>query len=116
MPAACAGPSDPAAMMATAPLPNPGRSRCPARSSTAKPQPAELARLLDHLLNQAGNPSLMTAGLKDTLVAQAAGHPRTLAVMADNLLVAAEQDREVLDEQLFIGTLGEQAQPGKTRQ
>ena len=58
----------------------------------------------------------MTAGLKDTLVAHAAGNPRTLAVMADNLLAAAEQDREVLDEKLFIETLGEQAQPGKARQ
>ena len=59
----------------------------------------------------------MTAGLKDTLVAHAAGNPRTLAVMADNLLAAAaEQDQEVLDEKLFIETLGEQAQPGKARQ
>ena len=63
---------------------------------------------IDHLLEQAGNPRLMTTGLKDTLVAHAAGNPRALTVMADGLL-AAEHDREVLDEKLFIETWGEPA-------
>ena len=67
-------------------------------------------------LEQAGNPALMTAGLKDTLVAHADGNPRALAIMADGLLAAgAEQDREQLDEKLFLETWGETVQPGKTR-
>ena len=79
-------------------------------------EPAELARLLDHLLEEAGNPALMTAGLKDTLVAHAGGNPRTLTVMADTLLAAGcEQDREQLDEKLFLETLGEPAKPGRAR-
>ena len=40
-----------------------------------------------------------------------AGNPRTLTVMADTLLAAGcEQDREQLDEKLFLETLGEPAQ------
>ena len=92
-------------------------SRIRQRLVMTRAEPAELARLLDHLLDEAGNPALMTAGLKDTLVAHAAGNPRALAVIADNLLAAAaEQDRELLDEKLFIETMGEQPQTGKARQ
>ena len=79
-------------------------------------EPGELARLLDHLIEQAGNPALMTAGLKDTLVAHAAGNPRALTIMADALLAAgAEKEREVLDDKLFIETLGELAKPKRAR-
>ena len=82
----------------------------------APAEPEELARLLDHLLDQAGNPGLMTASLKDALVAHAAGNPRALTVMADALLATAcEQDREVLDDKLFIETLGEPAPRKGTR-
>ena len=78
--------------------------------------PRELARLLDHLLEQAGNPALMTPGLKDTLVAHADGNPRALAIMADALLAAgAEHDREQLDEKLFLETWGEDVQPRRAR-
>ena len=87
-------------------------SRIRQRLILTRAEPAELARLLDHLLEEAGNPALMTAGLKHTLVAHAAGNPRTLVIMADALLAAAaEQNREILDEKLFIETLGDQAQP-----
>ena len=85
------------------------------RLAMAPAEPEELAQLLDHLLEQAGNPQLMTTGLKDTLVAHAAGNPRALTVMADGLLAAAEHDREVLGEQLFLETWGEPAQPTATR-
>ena len=74
-------------------------------------EPGDLAALLDHLIEQAGNPGLMTAGLKDTVVAHAGGNPRALAVMGDILLAAgAEKNREVLDEKLFIEVLGEPTQ------
>ncbi|MYE02355.1 MAG: AAA family ATPase [Alphaproteobacteria bacterium] len=76
----------------------------------------ELAHLLDHLLKKAGNPGLMTPGLKSTLCAHAGGNLRALTVMGDTLLAAAaEQDREVLDEQLFIDTWGEPAKPRGAR-
>ena len=86
-------------------------SRIRQRLLITRAEPDDLARLLDHLLDRAGNPGLMTAGLKDTLVAHASGNPRALAIMADGLLAAAaEQDREILDEKLFIETWGEPAQ------
>jgi len=85
-------------------------SRIRQRLIMAPAEAAGLGRLLDHLLEEAGNPALMTAGLKDTIVAHAGGNPRALTVMGDMLLAAAaEQDREVLDEKLFMETLGEPA-------
>ncbi len=91
-------------------------SRIRQRLVMAPAEAGDLARLLDHLLEEAGNPALMTTGLKDTLVAHAGGNPRTLTVMADTLLAAGcEQDREQLDEKLFLETLGEPAKPARTR-
>ena len=91
-------------------------SRIRQRLLLTRAEPAELARLLDHLLEAAGNPALMTAGLKEALVGHAGGNPRALTVMADGLLAAAaEQNRQVLDEKLFLETWGEPAQPGSTR-
>ena len=91
-------------------------SRIRQRLVMAPAEPVELARLLDHLLQQAGNPSLMTPGLKNTLVAHAGGNFRALTVMGDGLLAAgAEQDREVLDEKLFLEIWGEPAQPRGAR-
>ena len=79
-------------------------------------EPEELAGLLDHLLKEAGNPGLMTPGLKATLCTHAAGNLRTLTVMGDTLLAAAaEQDRDLLDEQLFIDIWGEPARPRGAR-
>lgn len=68
----------------------------------------ELARPLDRPLDAAGNPGLMTPGLKETLVARAAGNPRALAIMADGLLLAGvEKNREVPGERLFLEAMGE---------
>ena len=83
-------------------------SRIRQRLVMAPAEPEDLASLLDHLLEEAGNPALMTAGLKNALVTHAGGNARTLTVMADALLAAgAEKNREVLDEKLFIETWGE---------
>ena len=91
-------------------------SRIRQRLLITRCEPRELARLLDHLLEQAGNPALMTPGLKDTLVAHADGNPRALAIMADALFAAgAEHDREQLDEKLFLETWGEDVQPRRAR-
>ena len=91
-------------------------SRLRQRLVMTRAEPDDLVRLLDHLLEQAGNPGLMTAGLKDALVTHAAGNPRALAIMADGLLAAAaEQDREVLDEKLFVEVWDENPPRGRVR-
>ena len=74
----------------------------------------ELLACLDHLLEAAGNPSLMTTELKATLADHAAGNYRVLMNLADELLTAA-LDRELprLDEKLYLETFGQPA-PKKT--
>jgi type II secretory pathway predicted ATPase ExeA len=63
----------------------------------------ELLACLDHLLDAAGNPSLMTTELKATLADHSAGNYRVLMNLADELLAIA-LDRELprLDEKLFL--------------
>jgi len=66
-----------------------------------------LRELLEHLLDRAGNPGLVTDGLKSVLVEHAAGNPRILCRMgADLLAVGAERDQPHLDEQLFLDVYG----------
>jgi type II secretory pathway predicted ATPase ExeA len=63
----------------------------------------ELCACLDHVLDAAGNPALMTTELKVTLAEHAAGNYRVMMNIGDELLVAAaEQDRPQLDEQLYF--------------
>jgi type II secretory pathway predicted ATPase ExeA len=63
----------------------------------------ELVEYLEHILEHAGAPHLMTEGLRHTLAEHAVGNPRVLANMAEDLLnAAARRDQEVLDEQLFL--------------
>jgi len=63
----------------------------------------EFATCLDHLLDAAGNPALMTQGLKDTLVDHAAGNCRVLMNLSDELLaVAADREIATLDEKLYF--------------
>ena len=63
----------------------------------------ELLACLDHLLETAGNPALMTSELKATLAEHAAGNYRVLMNLADELLAAAaERDQPQLDEKLFF--------------
>ena len=65
--------------------------------------PGTLLRFLDHSLKAAGNPQLMTQGLKETLVQHAAGNYRMLVQQADTLLTAAaDEQRDQLDESLFF--------------
>jgi type II secretory pathway predicted ATPase ExeA len=63
----------------------------------------ELCELLSHALAKAGNATLMTAELRDTLVDHAAGNYRLLMTMAGELL-AYGMSREVaqLDEKLYL--------------
>jgi type II secretory pathway predicted ATPase ExeA len=63
----------------------------------------ELLACLDHLLEAAGNPSLMTTELKATLADHAAGNYRVLMNLSDELLTLGV-DRELprLDEKLYL--------------
>lgn len=63
----------------------------------------DLRATLDHLLEAAGNPALMTEPLRDTLCEHAAGNYRVLMNMADELLLAgAEKEARQLDEKLYF--------------
>ena len=55
------------------------------------------------VLKSAGNPKLMTAGLVQTLAEHAAGNLRLLMNLANDLLTAGlQQERDPLDEKLFL--------------
>ena len=75
----------------------------------------ELLACLDHLLDAAGNGSLMTTELKATLADHAAGNYRVMMNLADELLtVAADRDLPRLDEKLFLDVFGQPAKPKAT--
>lgn len=72
----------------------------------------ELLACLDHLLDTAGNSTLMTTELKATLADHAAGNYRVLMNLADELLaVAADRELPRLDEKLFLESFQQPARP-----
>jgi hypothetical protein len=78
-------------------------SRIRARLSTEYASREELLACLNHLLAGAGNASLMTPGLRQTLCDHTAGNYRILMTLAGELLgVAARRDLPVLDEKLYL--------------
>jgi general secretion pathway protein A len=63
----------------------------------------ELNTCLTHLLEHAGNPTLMNEVLKSTICDHAAGNYRTMTTIAANLLtVAVERNLCQLDEKLYF--------------
>ena len=67
----------------------------------------ELMAGLEHLLQAAGNASLMTRELRHTLVDHAAGNFRILVAMAAELLMtAASREIVTLDETLYLEVFG----------
>jgi general secretion pathway protein A len=63
----------------------------------------ELLELLEHALSKAGNATLMTAELKDTLVDHSAGNYRTLMIMgAEILAYGMANDVAQLDEKTCL--------------
>jgi type II secretory pathway predicted ATPase ExeA len=75
----------------------------------------ELCACLDHILQGAGNPSLMTAELKATLADHSAGNYRVLMNLADELLmVALDRNLSHLDEKLFLDVFGQIPKPKST--
>ncbi len=75
------------------------RIRLPIESSDRE----TLVRLLVHLVSEAGNASLMTPELMQTLAEHAMGNPRILCATAAELLAAAaHQEISILDEKLYL--------------
>jgi general secretion pathway protein A len=70
-------------------------------------EPKQLSPLLTHLLQQAGNPRLMTSGLISTLCEHAAGNYRVLCNMAAELLTEGlRRQSPQLDEKLYLEVFG----------
>ena len=75
-----------------------------------------LLECLKHLQNSAGNASLMTPELMNTLAEHALGNYRVLTTMAAELLAtAAQQQRPQLDEQLYLELFGAPAPAARKR-
>lgn len=63
----------------------------------------DLLEFLDHLLEHAGNPALITDQLSEIMVDHCAGNLRMLAGMGATLLIeAARQQAKKLDEKLYL--------------
>lgn len=81
----------------------PLESRIRKRLLLATAPPDELVSCLDHLLDAAGNPALLTSELKRTLAEHATGNYRVMMITADELLaVAADRELPKLDEKLYL--------------
>jgi type II secretory pathway predicted ATPase ExeA len=73
----------------------------------------QLCACLDHVLDVAGNPGLMSTELKATVAEHAAGNYRVMMNIADELLAAAaERQLTRLDEKLYFDVF----QPPATKQ
>jgi type II secretory pathway predicted ATPase ExeA len=93
-------------------------SRIRSRLSLEYASREELRACLDHLLDAAGHPTLMTAELKTTLAEHALGNYRVLTTMAAELLaVAAQRELAQLDEKLYLEVFAppRSAAPAKSR-
>jgi type II secretory pathway predicted ATPase ExeA len=78
-------------------------TRIRTRLCTESASREELLELLTHALAKAGNASLMTNELMDTLVDHAAGNYRVLMTMAADLLAhGMAREVEQLDEKLYL--------------
>ena len=78
----------------------------------------ELRACLQHLLDAAGNATLMTPELMTTLCEHAVGNPRVLTTMAADLLaVAAQRELAQLDDKLYLEVFAppRPATPAKSR-
>jgi type II secretory pathway predicted ATPase ExeA len=91
-------------------------SRIRTRLATEFASRDELLACLTHLLAGAGNASLMTRPLCQTLCDHAAGNYRILTTMAAELLAAAAQrDLPVLDEKLYLDVFAPAPKPAPRR-
>lgn len=82
-------------------------SRVRTRLTLAPLDKTQMRAFLDHLLERAGSPGLVTEELKTTLVQHSAGNPRVLCNMADELLSSAfDRDLPILNDDLFLDVFG----------
>lgn len=87
-------------------------TRIRTRLSTEAASRDELRELLEHALSKAGNPSLMTTQLMDTLVDHSAGNYRLLMTMSAELLAyGVAHEAPQLDEKFYL----EVFHPGRSR-
>jgi general secretion pathway protein A len=78
-------------------------TRIRTRLMTTAASREELLELLGHALSHAGNATLMTAELKDTLVDHSAGNYRLLMTMGGELLAhGMAHDLKQLDEKVYL--------------
>jgi len=81
--------------------------------------PAELLEWLRHVLEQAGQPQLMSPEVMTTLTEHAAGNLRVLATMANELLaMAARRELSQIDQKLYLEIFASHPQrrpPGPAR-
>jgi len=76
-------------------------------------QPKELYDWLTHVLQQAGNPQLMTPEVMKTLAEHAAGNLRVLATMGNELLaMAAHHEVPQIDQKLYFEVFASQPRTG----
>ena len=91
-------------------------SRIRTRLATEHASREELQACLKHLLDGAGNASLMTTKLQHTLCDHAAGNYRILTTMAAELLAAAAQhDLPQIDEKLYLEVFAQPETPAPRR-
>jgi type II secretory pathway predicted ATPase ExeA len=91
-------------------------SRIRSRLRTEALPPQQLLACLNHLLQMAGNPKLLSPVLAQTLCEHAAGNLRLLMNMANDLLAAAcHQERDQLDEKLYFEVFDPNPKPSAKR-
>ena len=91
-------------------------SRIRTRLVTEAASRDELQACLQHLLDTAGNASLMTPALQHTLCDHAIGNYRLLTTLAAELLaVAAQRDLPQLDEKLYLDVFAPTQKPTPRR-
>jgi general secretion pathway protein A len=91
-------------------------SRIRVRMQTEYLSIEQLLATLQHLIESAGNPTLMTPELMQTLCEHAMGNCRALCVMAGELLTTATmQERTTLDEQLYFECFTPSKPPNKRK-
>lgn len=77
---------------------------------------AQLRELLDHVLDHAGAPQLLTEGLRKALVHQSLGNPRVLCNTAHSLLTEAfRREQAILDEGLYLEVADRASPPPKKK-
>jgi len=94
----------------------PLNTRIRTRMSTEAATRDELLELLKHALAKAGNATLMTDGLMDTLVDHSAGNYRLLMTMSAELLAyAVAQEVSQLDEKFYLELFHPQGRTAKKK-